>query len=119
MVRLGVAWERVAGGEVPVRCWEIDGVREENLVVDVDVLLNGLVWIQGSELALDNGLCPRCSSLQEVCIHLLDRSLLLDPLHHILSRELADNLILFIPVAHLFGVVAEERGYCLTQIICI
>jgi hypothetical protein len=45
MICLSKAWEWVAGGKVSVRCWKIDSIREEDLIVNINVLLHWLVGI--------------------------------------------------------------------------
>ena len=56
MVCLSKTRERVAGGKVSIRCWKIDCIREEDLIVNINVLLHWLVGIQRGELAFYDGL---------------------------------------------------------------
>ena len=46
MICLSKTRERIAGGEISVRCWKIDRIREEDLIVNINMLLHRLVRIQ-------------------------------------------------------------------------
>ena len=118
VVGLRIAWERIARGQIFVGGGEVNGVREEDLVVDVDMLLHGLVRVQRRQLSFDDGLCTSGGRLQEVGVDLVDCSLLLDPLVDVFSWELVHDLELFVPVTHRFGIVAKQRRNRLAQVVC-
>ena len=74
------AGELVRRGEVFVGEGRVYRVREEYLIVDVDVLLNILVRIERSQLALNDGRGPLDGSFDEVLVYFELRAFLLHPL---------------------------------------
>ena len=108
MVGLREAWELVARGQVVVAQWGVHGVREENLVVHIDVLLDGLVWVQRRQFTFNDGLRTSDRRLHEVLVHFELRAILLHALEVRLAGEVLDDLEFLVPFAHGSGVVAKE-----------
>ena len=79
------------------------------MIVDVDVLSDGLIWIQRGHFAIDyrRGTLYRC--LDELLIQFDDCAVLLNSLEVRLARERLKSLELFVPLVVELWVEAEHR----------
>jgi len=108
VVGLREGWELIARSQVLVTERSVDSVGEKDLVVDVDVLLDGLVRVERGELAFNNGLGPLNGSFHEVLVHFKLCSVFLDSVKVGFRWEVLNNLELFVPVTHRSWVVPEQ-----------
>lgn len=79
------------------------------MIVDVDVLFDGLIWIQRSHFTVDNccGTLYRC--IDELLIQFDDCAVLLNSLEIRLARERLKSLELFVPLVVELRVKAKHR----------
>ena len=101
---MSVGGVAIEGSGVLVGGWAVNRETEENLIVDVDVLAEGLVGIQRLDFTFDKSSGSSSGSLCKVSINFGDSSISLHSLDKVLTREVLDNLELFIPVMHLLRV---------------
>ena len=110
VIGLRVAWELLCRGAVTVAQGCVNGVGEENVIEDVDVLLDGLIRIKGQDLALNYSLGSLYCRIHKVLVHFERGALFLNPHQVGVAVERADNLEFFIPLTDLLGVEAMQRN---------
>ena len=115
MVGLRVAGELLGRGAVTVAKGSVHGVREEDVIEDVDVLLDGLVRVKRQNLAFDYCLRTLLCCIQKVLVHFERGAFFLDSHQVGIAVKGAYNLELFIPLTDLFWVKAMQRNCCLAD----
>lgn len=115
VIRLGEWRVRIAGCGVRVAERDVDGEREENLVVDVDVLSHWLVRVQGYYFTFDNGDRSLGCGFDKVTVHFSDSTVFLHPLNVVINWEVLDDLELFVPIMELFQVDTMQGIYGLSE----
>ena len=109
MVRLGVRGITLQSGVVFVARGLINSKTEEDLVVNVDMLAKGLIWVQRLYLAFNKSHGTGGRSSSKVCVDIRNSSVSLHSLNEVLAGEVLHNLELFVPVVHLLGVDTIQR----------
>lgn len=109
MVGLSPAWIVISRGEILKTVHQVDCKREENVVVDEDLLFLSFIRVKSRKIAFNNCNCSLCRSFQEVIVDFVDSSVFLCPLSKIISREVFDNLEFFIPISDTSWVEAIQR----------
>lgn len=115
MVRLGVRGITLQSGVVFVARGLINSETEEDLVVNVDMLAKGLIWVQRLNLAFNKSHGTGSRSSSEVCVDIRYSSVSLHSLNEVLTGEVLHNLELFVPVVHLLGVDTIQRNNRLAE----
>jgi len=79
------------------------------------MVLEGLIWVQGTQFAFNNCSGSLSGGLDEVIVNAMSGSVLLNALQEVLSGESFGNLEFFIPVSHCLRVQSIQRHNCLTD----
>jgi len=109
MVGLSPAWVVVCSCEILEVLNDINGVTEEDVVVDIYLAFCWLIGVKRSEISLDNCDCSLRCSLKEVVVDLLNSSVSLCSLWQTVHWEVLDKLILLVPISDASRVQAVER----------
>ena len=106
MIWLSEAGELVCRGQIFVAQRCINCKWEENVIVDVDVLLNRLVGVQGGKFFFDDclGSCQRC--VDKVLVHFDVSAIFLHSIHVGVRVEGSNCLEFLVPLSVLFWVEA-------------
>jgi hypothetical protein len=115
MVRLSVGRVAIDRCGVFVVGGAIYSKTEENLVVNVNVLAEGLVGIQRLNFTFDQSHSTCCGSFNEITVNFGYSSVPLHSLDKVFAWEVSDNLEFLIPVVHLLRIDAVEGHNCLTE----
>ena len=110
VVCLGEAGELICWGEIFVACWCVYCIREEYVVVNVDVLLHWFIWVQRCQFPLNYSLSSSDGCVGKVLVHFHVGAILLHSVHVRIRVESFDGLEFFVPISVLLWIVAMSWG---------
>ncbi len=115
MVSLCETWELVWRGQIFVARGSVNSVWEENVIVDIDVLSDWLIWVQRGKFSFNDSLCTWNGCIDKVLVHFHIGTIFLDSVHVGFSVKGSDSLEFFIPLPVWLGIATVGRCDCLAH----